>query len=72
MPDEPQPTRNYSTNLQLSPTKKAATAAMVSAHKDAARPRRPRAAAPLPLTEAQLDEVRRAVHGWTTSQLLPV
>ena len=34
---------------------------MVAAHKDAARPRRPRAAAPPPLTEAQLDEVRRAV-----------
>jgi len=34
---------------------------MVSAHKNAARPRRPRAAAPSPLTEAQLDEVRRAV-----------
>ena len=34
---------------------------MVSAHKDAVRPRRPRAAAPLPLTEAQLDEVRRVV-----------
>ena len=42
-------------------TIKKATAAMVAAHKDAARPRRPRAAAPLPLTEAQLDEVRRAV-----------
>ena len=34
---------------------------MAPAHKDAARPRRPRAAAPLPLTEAQLDEVRRVV-----------
>jgi len=33
----------------------------MAARKDAARPRRPRAAAPVPLTEAQLDEVRRAV-----------
>ena len=33
----------------------------MAARKDAARPRRPRAAAPRPLTEAQLDEVRRAV-----------
>ena len=35
--------------------------AAMAARKDAARPRRPRAAAPVPLTEAQLDEVRRAV-----------